>query len=186
VLSGFSKFSDTSPTQRGIFVRTRLLCQDVEPPPANVDVDQPPGADQSVCKTDRYAEHRASPSCGACHGQFDPIGFGLERYDVAGRFRTHDDGRPECLVDGRGELPGYGTFSGPAELGGLLVEPGLIDACAVRQYLTFALGRRPSSAEQNLVDAQLHTFRERNLQFSELALSLVESPLFALRKEPPP
>src|SRR5690606_22261585 len=42
VLSAFSKFSDTSPTQRGIFVRTRLMCQAVPPPPATVDVDQPP------------------------------------------------------------------------------------------------------------------------------------------------
>ena len=186
VLSGFSKFSDTSPTQRGIFVRTRLLCQDVSPPPANVDVDQPPGSDQAVCKVERYAEHRASPSCGACHGLFDPIGFGLEQFDVAGRFRSNDEGRPECVIDGQGELPGYGVFSGPAELGSLLVQPGLLDACAVRQYLTFALGRRPSSAEQALVDARIQGFRERQFDFSELMLALVESPLFALRKEPTP
>lgn len=36
VLSAFSKFTDTSPTQRGIFVRTRLLCQEIPRPPANV------------------------------------------------------------------------------------------------------------------------------------------------------
>jgi hypothetical protein len=186
VLSGFSKFSDTSPTQRGIFVRTRLLCQDVSPPPANVDVDQPPGSDQAVCKVERYAEHRASPTCGACHGLFDPIGFGLEQFDVAGRFRSNDEGRPECVIDGQGELPGYGVFSGPAELGSLLVQPGLLDACAVRQYLTFALGRRPSSAEQAQVDAHIQGFRERQFDFSEFVVALVESPLFALRKEPMP
>jgi hypothetical protein len=186
VLSGFSKFSDTSPTQRGIFVRTRLLCQDVSPPPANVDVDQPPGSDQAVCKVERYAEHRASPSCGACHGLFDPIGFGLEQFDVAGRFRSNDEGRPECVIDGQGELPGYGVFSGPAQLGSLLVQPGLLDACAVRQYLTFALGRRPTSAEHALVDARIQGFRDRQFDFTELVLALVESPLFALRKEPTP
>jgi hypothetical protein len=116
VLASFSKFSDTSPTQRGILVQTRLLCNVVHPPPANVNVDQPPPATASVCKIDRYAAHRASASCGACHNNLDPIGLGLENYDIGGRYRTHDDAHVECMIPGQGELPGYGTFSGPGEL----------------------------------------------------------------------
>ena len=33
VLSQGAKFADSSPTQRGIFVRNRLLCQEIPPPP---------------------------------------------------------------------------------------------------------------------------------------------------------
>lgn len=186
VLSSFSKFSDTSPTQRGIFVRTRLLCEEVPPPPPTVDVDQPPGADQSACKEARYAEHRAIASCASCHDQIDPIGFGLEQFDVAGRFRTHDDGMPSCTIQGTGDLPGLGSFSGPAELGELLVSSGRLDACAVRQYLTFALGRKLAAHEQPFVDALVEKFRTSGHRFPELVLALVEDPSFALRKEPLP
>jgi hypothetical protein len=186
VLSAFSKFSDTSPTQRGIFVQTRLLCQDIPPPPANVNVDQPPGMGQSACKTERYAEHRANASCAACHGQIDPIGLGLEKYDIAGRYREHDDGAPACLLEGVGELPGHGAFQGPGELAKKLTENGLIEACAVRQYLTFAAGRRLRADEQAFVDAELASLRANSRDFSAMIVALAGSEAFTLRKEPTP
>jgi hypothetical protein len=59
LLAAFSKFEDTSPTQRGILVRTRFMCEEVPRPPPEVDADQPPGgAMDAVCKYERYAEHR--------------------------------------------------------------------------------------------------------------------------------
>src|SRR5205823_459887 len=75
VLAAFSKFSDTSPTQRGKFIRTRLLCQEIPKPPPTVKADQPPGDKDAVCKYDRYLQHRTSSSCASCHDQMDPIGF---------------------------------------------------------------------------------------------------------------
>ena len=35
-----AKNSDTSPTHRGILIRTRLFCQEIPPPPGNVDTDK--------------------------------------------------------------------------------------------------------------------------------------------------
>ncbi|HEX6239932.1 MAG TPA: DUF1592 domain-containing protein, partial [Polyangiales bacterium] len=71
VLSAFSKFSDTSPTQRGILVRTRLMCDAVDPPPANINTDEPPSAMDADCKVERYEEHRASVACANCHAALD-------------------------------------------------------------------------------------------------------------------
>ena len=31
--------------------------------------------------------------CKGCHDLMDPIGFGLENYDMAGRYREFDDGK---------------------------------------------------------------------------------------------
>ena len=184
VLAAFSKFSDTSPTQRGILVQTRLMCQKIASPPANVDVDQPPGDDTQVCKYDRYREHRAIESCALCHGKMDPIGFGLENYDIAGRFRTHDDGLPECTISGEGELPGHGTFSGPGELSQKLVDAKLIEACFVRQFYSYAVGRELGSVEALAVDALLEQFVASNYALDELIASHVASAPFALRREP--
>ncbi|HSU42305.1 MAG TPA: DUF1592 domain-containing protein, partial [Polyangiaceae bacterium] len=185
VLAAFSKFSDTSPTQRGIFVQTRLLCNVVSPPPANVNVDQPPSAPDAVCKADRYAAHRSSSSCAACHSNLDPIGLGLEAYDIGGRFRTHDDGHAECPISGDGELPDYGTFNGPAELGQKLVDSGRLERCFVQQFLDYAMGRPLRSGEDGVVDAVASDFKDQNYDAQSLLLDYVASERFALRREEP-
>lgn len=185
VLAGFSKFSDTSPTQRGIFVQTRLLCNRVEAPPANVNVDQPPASGDSACKYDRYEAHRAIPSCAGCHAELDPIGFGLEAYDIGGRLREHDDGHPECAISGEGELPGYGTFSGPGELSELLVESGEIAHCFVQHWVSFALGRPVRSGETGAIDALAADFTSQAHVARELLLDFVQEDRFALRREEP-
>jgi hypothetical protein len=187
VLAGFSKFSDTSPTQRGIFVQTRLLCNVVSPPPANVNVDEPPAGTTSMCKLDRYAAHRdASTSCAGCHYELDSIGFGLEAYDIAGRFRTTDDGYPECPVSGDGELPGYGPFNGPGELGQMLAESGEVEHCFVEHFVRYAIGRAVAPAEAGVVAELAQSFRDDSYAARELLLDFVASDRFALRREEPP
>lgn len=185
LLAAFSKFEDTSPTQRGILVRTRLMCEDVPRPPPNVDTDQPPqGTMDALCKYERYAQHRdQSSSCAGCHSLTDPIGFGLENYDIAGRYREHDDGLPECIIEGSGEITGVGSFSGPAELSRLLVENDYIDACAVRQFLTFALGRPTTSYETSLLDEMTTAFRTGQHDFKGFVLDFIASDRFARRAE---
>jgi hypothetical protein len=185
LLAAFSKFEDTSPTQRGILVRTRFMCEEVPRPPPNVDTDQPPqGAMDALCKYDRYAQHRdQSSSCAGCHSLVDPIGFGLENYDIAGRYREHDEGLPECLIEGSGEITGLGEFSGPAELSELLVDNGYVDACAVRQFMTFAFGRPPTSYENALVDEMVESLRSGQHDFKAFIVDFIASDRFARRAE---
>jgi hypothetical protein len=184
VLAAFSKFSDTSPTQRGIFVQRHLLCNNIGAPPANVDVDQPPGDASAVCKEERYLEHRQIASCAGCHDQIDPIGFGLENYDIGGVWRDSDDGRPECAISGQGAVPGFGSFSGPGELGEILVTEGLVEACAIEHYLRFVLGREVQAAESGLLASVEQGFLTSNYDLRELIVDYVASDAFALRKEP--
>jgi hypothetical protein len=185
VLAAFGKFEDTSPTQRGILVRTRFMCEEVPRPPPNVDTDQPPqSAMDAVCKYERYAEHRdQSSSCAGCHSLVDPIGFGLENYDMAGRYREHDDGMPECVIEGSGEIVGVGSFRGPGELSQLLVDNDYVDACAVQQFLTFALGRSPSDYEAELLAEMVGAFRSSGHDFQAFMVDFVASERFARRAE---
>ncbi|MDH3727450.1 MAG: DUF1592 domain-containing protein [Myxococcales bacterium] len=185
LLAAFSKFEDTSPTQRGILVRTRFMCEDVPRPPPDIDTDQPPqGAMDAVCKYDRYAEHRdQSSSCAGCHSLVDPIGFGLENFDVAGRYREHDDGLPECVIEGTGEIVGVGNFSSPAELSQLLVDNQYVDACAVQQLMTYAWGRPPSVYEEELLTEMTGSFRGGAHDFKGFMLGFIGSDRFARRVE---
>jgi hypothetical protein len=185
VLSAFSKFTDTSPTQRGIFVRTRLLCQEIMPPPPTVAADKPPPADQNaVCKFDRYAAHRTSDSCKGCHSLTDSIGFGLENYDIAGRYRDHDDGLNQCSITGQGEITGVGTFRGPKELGALLVDQDLVSPCVVQQFMQFALGRKPNAHEAAVLDSLSAGFAGDNHDLGGLIEDYIASDAFVRRAEP--
>jgi hypothetical protein len=183
VLAAFSKFSDTSPTQRGIFVQTRLLCNQVAPPPANVNVDQPPGDGNAVCKLDRYDAHRTNETCKACHGQLDPIGYGLESYDIGGRYRTHDDAHEECLLPDAGELPGYGSFSGPGQLAKLLVDNHEVEDCFAQHLLSYAVGRPLRPEEDAARSALLASFSGGGFDLQQTLTAFVADDRFALRQE---
>jgi hypothetical protein len=106
----------TSPTKRGHLVRSRLLCQDVPPPPPVVaPLPEPTDADTTRQRVEVL--HLAADSCRPCHLQMDPIGFGLEHLDASGRYRDKE-GRFD--IDDRGELrstsAGDIAFKGPDEL----------------------------------------------------------------------
>ncbi len=185
VLAAFSKFTDTSPTQRGIFISERLRCNEIPLPPPTVMADNPPGDpdDPNACKEDRYAIHSEIESCAACHNLMDPIGMGLENYDIAGRYRTTDDGKPNCEISGSGDLPGVGTFSGPAALAERLVESGELERCVTEQYLQFALGRELED-DDALLDHVVEGFEASDFDFQQMMADLARDEAFGFRREP--
>ncbi len=113
----------SSPTLRGKALRETLLCQQVPPPPPNVDfsaVDNP----DSPFKTqrERVAFHLKNPVCAGCHKITDPMGLALENFDSSGRFREEERG---TKIDASGTLDGK-SFNGATSLGKVLRDyPGL-------------------------------------------------------------
>ncbi len=186
VLAAFSKFTDTSPTQRGILISERLQCVPIPRPPPEVDSDNPPGNpdDPTACKAERYAAHTQIASCAACHDLMDPIGMGLENYDIGGVFRATDEGKPECVIEGAGALPGVGTFSGPAELSQRLLESGQLERCVAEQYITYAFGRPIASGEFEAVNRLLESFSDGGYDFKQMMADYAADELFGFRREP--
>jgi hypothetical protein len=183
-------FGDTSPVQRGLAIRRRLLCDEIPPPPPTVDVDQRPGdGAASFCKEDRYAIHRQG-ECASCHALLDPVGFGLEHFDLAGRYRSFEPDNPEtsddestCAIEGQGEIDGVGSFSGPAELGALGVSSGLISPCLVTQYFRFAAGRSDLDAVDEAVVEDLSEQLGNEFGLEQLVLAIVAHESFRFRRE---
>ncbi|HET6583289.1 MAG TPA: DUF1592 domain-containing protein [Nannocystaceae bacterium] len=186
-LSLGAKFGDTSPTQRGLLVQTRLFCQDIPPPPPDPDinVDEPPGDPESQCKIDRYAAHRAAgTSCKGCHDLVDPIGLGLENYDAQGRWRDHDDGKPECIIAGEGAITGIGDFSGPSELADLMIESGRLNQCVATQVYRFTIGRYAlGSVDEEILLELVEKMGSGDFMFDELLVNIVESDMFRFRRQ---
>ncbi|MFO0596137.1 MAG: DUF1588 domain-containing protein [Myxococcaceae bacterium] len=186
LLSNGVKQSDTSPTLRGKWIRNRLFCEEIPPPPPNVTADVPPPSTGGlVCKKDRYQVHDMVQSCAGCHTQMDPIGFGLEQFDRAGKFRTAEESHPECLITGEGSLTGFGSFRGAAGLADLMVSSGTVETCVVKQVFRYSTGRREQGDDAALLAALTTGFTEKGRKFDELLLDVVSHPVFAQRRETP-
>ena len=188
-LSAVAKFDDTSPTQRGLLIRTRLFCMEIHKPPPELKVnsDEPPaGPDPDACKADRYVMWKTD-GCSSCHSLMDPVGFGLENYDSSGRYRDHEPDRPDCPIDGEGFVEGVGTFKGPAELSDRLIETGELESCVAKQYLRFSLGRYALDEHDANLLSRLVAVAEQSgeLSFETLMLELTGSESFRYRREEP-
>lgn len=160
LLSIGAKFGDTSPTERGKAVWTRLLCNEIPPPPPDIDTGLPPsGGSADACKTERY-DMRTKTECASCHGILDSIGFGLENYGPAGEWRTVEPDKPDCSIAGEGELASAGEFAGAGSLGEMLVGTGMLEGCFVRHTVQFAIGRKPDDRDQPMLDALTASFED--------------------------
>jgi hypothetical protein len=110
VLASRATSNSTSPTQRGLLVFSKLLCEKKPTPPANVP---PIGQPEPGVHTTRYRyekEHAATGTCAGCHSHFDPIGFGFEQFDEGGRYRQTDNGLP---IDTNSNVPAPPTDADP-------------------------------------------------------------------------
>jgi hypothetical protein len=126
----------TSPTLRGKFIRERLLCQDVPPPPPDVMGNLPRPAAKPETNRQRFERHVTDATCRGCHRLMDPIGFPFEAFDGLGTFRTMDNNLPVVLG---GDLDGV-AFDGPAALAVQLRNDARVAACFVQQQLRHLTG----------------------------------------------
>jgi hypothetical protein len=188
VLTLTSAPNRTSVVKRGQWVLENLLGTPPPQPPPGVEVklDQPPepGAPPATLRQ-RMEQHRANPSCGACHGVIDPIGIALENFDAIGKWRDTSEGQP---VDAATSLWDGTALNGAADLRKALVarSPQFVEAVA-EKLLAYGLGRTVEYYDMPAVRSIVSTARARDYRFRELIKGVALSPAFRQRvKQPTP
>ena len=79
----------SSPVERGSWVLRHLMHS--PPPPAPANVPQLSRLDDKpLTKRQKLAAHMEEAQCASCHRKIDPIGFGLENFDAAGKWRSKE------------------------------------------------------------------------------------------------
>jgi hypothetical protein len=198
-LSVTGKPADSSPTERGLFIREHFLCQIVPPPPPGVNTTLPPLTDEKPLNNrDRLQIHLANPACSGCHRLIDPIGFGFENFDAIGRFRdkqliriypTFDEmknrtkTRPtehKLDIDTTGFIQGMpnSQFKSPKEAGRVLAADPGCQKCIVKMLFRYAVGRPESEADQASIEAALSDFRASQFRFKNLIIAIATSEPF--------
>lgn len=176
LMAVLAKPNETSPILRGKFVRERLLCQLIPPPPDNAVIA--PNTDPNATARERLAEHRKDPSCGGCHVRMDPIGFGFEKFDGIGRYRELEPrGIP---VDDSGDVDGT-TFQGVSGLGALLADDPKVHSCVVKQWFRFAHGRADADADACTLSSLEAAFTRSNGNIQDLLINLTQTEAFRFR-----
>lgn len=179
LLAGHSYPFRTSPVKRGRFVIDALLCI----PPGDIPPDVPPLDEEATGSVrERMEQHRADPSCAACHAMMDPIGFGLETFDPAGKSRTHDaDG---FVIDDDDVFFGA-AFDGPAGLAAALKSQETLDYCMAERIGSHALGRGLDvlvPGDSCTVQDVIARSTDKGGSFADLLLTLVETDAFQMRR----
>jgi len=131
----------TSVVQRGKWVLENLLGTPPPPPPPDVpSLEAHSKEGKQLTMRQQMEQHRANPTCAACHSRMDPIGFALENYDGVGKWRTTDAG---SRIDPSGKLPDGTTFAGPSGLKNLLLTADKNEFLETftEKLMTYALGR---------------------------------------------
>jgi hypothetical protein len=170
----------TSPVKRGKWILESLLCQVPPPPPPGVDTKLEP----TEGKTQREVleAHRAKPECAGCHATMDPLGFGLEHYDALGMWRALENGMP---IDATGTLPSGALFADGLEMQTLIADEPDFIRCVAKKTLIYALGRAITLQDIPHMDEMVEEFVNSGHRFSELAVALVTSGAFRMRRGDP-
>jgi len=163
-----------------LLVFERLLCGQRPQVPPNVPtlVMASPGVKTT---RQRYEEQHmsAGTSCPTCHKLFDPLGFGFEHYDEAGRYREQEVGLPidssGKLMDGSNQLF---AFSGLDELAKGLSEQQKVGLCSSGYVNAYAFANSVAC----LGETRRSEFVAGKLGFIDYYASLAAEPSLTRRK----
>lgn len=173
----------TSPVKRGKWILETLLNQ--PPPPPAPEVPQLDSQTQlSGTLRQKMEQHRSDPNCASCHLKMDALGFALERYDSAGRWRDQDGGQK---IDDRGELPGGIGVAGATQLAQILSDQyeRQIARGFVEKLLTFSLGRGLTLHDDQSVAKILEECQANGYRFRDLIQAVIASKAFQMRSGGP-
>jgi hypothetical protein len=185
-LSVQAKTNQTSPVQRGKFVREQLLCQQLPPPPPNIQI-KPPALSATLTTRQRFAQHSADAACSPCHHLMDPVGLGFEAFDGAGIFRATENGQP---VDSSGQVDNAdpalaGPFTDAADLGQKLGKSSTVQACVTTQWFRYAYGRSETTADTCSMGTLAADFAAGGYKVQDLLAALTQTKAFLYRRVTP-
>jgi len=189
ILIGYARADLSSPTQRGHLVRSRILCQDVLPPPAGLDTKFTPNANLKTTR-DQYLQGHAAPDhqpCYGCHKIMDPIGVAFEHYDAFGRYRTTENG---VNIDATGTIYEASAKDGDVAIDGLSGAQGLqtylaksddVKTCLVRYWSYYAFGSASWPQDGCTYQAIRTEAASKSYSLKSVLTAIIHSPRFTTR-----
>ena len=171
---------ESSPVERGAWVLRHLLHS--PPPPAPANVPQLSRLDgKPLTKRQKLAVHTEEAQCANCHRKIDPIGFGLENFNAAGKWREQDDnGKRTHPIDASGAFYNGPAFGDLFELQELIASRHEEDFARgfTEALIEYGLGRPFGFTDVDLANEILAAAKDKQYTASEFIHTLVQSKPF--------
>lgn len=181
---------ESSPVERGAWV-LRYVLND-PPPPAPPNVPQLSRLnDKPLSSRQKVIAHQTEAQCASCHRKIDPIGFGLENFDAAGKWRSEERrytrnrkgrltaSRATFPIDTSGQLHKVPAFANYFELRDIIVGR---HNDFIRGYcealIEYGLGRPTSIVDIDLVNEMMAAAKTQNNAAGAFIHALVQSRVF--------
>ena len=170
---------NASMVSRGLFVLHDLLRGVVNAPPPCVNTTPPATAAGLTQRS--IAEMRiADQTCGVCHVRFEPLAFGLEKFNGIGAYHEMDQHGNRLRDDGQILFPGEADsvkYEGVGELMDLLAASERVKQSLTWKVVQFSLGRPLTAGDAEDVEAIHAKCQENGGGYRELMRSLIHSDL---------
>ena len=194
VLAMGSNGERSSPVERGAWVLRKLLHD--PPPPAPPNVPQITRLNgQPLTTRERLLAHQEEPQCASCHRAIDPIGFGLENFNAAGKWRTEDrfqavdaNGKPNpkllktWTIDPAAAFHRGNAFRDYFELRDMIAaKPERFARGFSEALIQYALGRPFGFTDEDLATDIVQSSQQKNFSLRQFIQTLVASKAFHLK-----
>lgn len=181
-LISHDKQSRTSIVNRGMRVRTQLLCQTVPAPPDDVPLNLA-AINGEFSQADRLAQHRTNPSCSGCHALLDPLGEPFETLDAVGRERSRDEGGRAIPTTGEivASRDADGRVTSAMDLMRKLSNSDEARECMVTQLFRFSHGRQEEASDLCSRQRALEKFKDSQWNVRELYVAMTQTDDFLFK-----
>ena len=172
----------SSPVERGAWVLRHLLND--PPPPAPPNVPQLSRlAGKPLTTRERLAAHQEEPQCASCHRKIDPIGFGLENFNAAGKWRTTEGiGKRSHTINPSGSFHNGPEFTDFFKMRDLIAQREADFARGFTEHLIeYALGRPFGFTDEPLLDDIVKKAEAHDYSISSFIQALVLSEPFQVK-----
>ncbi|MEL0096728.1 MAG: DUF1592 domain-containing protein [Planctomycetaceae bacterium] len=170
---------DASMVTRGLFVMHDFLRGVVKDPPPCVDTT--PIASSKGTTQRSLAEMRIqNNACGGCHSKFEPLAFGLEKFNGIGVFIDTDEHGNRLREDGNILLPGTAEavqYTTTKELMDLLADSERVQQTMVWKLTQFMLGRPLGPEDARAMEAIHQQSMEDRGTYSAMVRAIMNSDL---------
>jgi hypothetical protein len=178
ILAMGSNGERTSPVERGAWVLRKLLHNPPPPAPPNVpQLDRLAG--KPISPRERLLAHQEEPQCLQCHRKIDPIGFGLENFNAAGKWRDVDQDpktKKDWPIDPSGQFYNGPAFQDYFALRDQIAAKSENFAQGFTEALIeYALGRPYGFTDAALADDIVKKAKAKDFSIREVIVALVAS-----------
>lgn len=173
LLSGFAYDQESSPIHRGVFIARSLLGRRLKPPPEAV-APLAPDLHAGLTTRARVLMQTSPNACQTCHYMINDLGFSLEHFDAAGRYRELDKTQP--IDAGGGYLDRTGTevsFVGSQQLSDFLVESPEAREAFTEQLFQYTIKQPIRAFGENELPTLTNEFRTKKYNIRALLKEIV-------------